>query len=152
SAWRSTPMIWASVKRLFFIGISSSILPRKFYVRIPLTTGRITGVPRHAALTAALDSLPPLAAMNVLIKYQTLGIRDIVTHRAATIARDEKRGARAGAALQGETSARTGPPGLRAGGQNVTRRPRPNSRGSAISAASFVLTDSAARLSKTLFT
>ncbi|WP_237401211.1 hypothetical protein, partial [Rhodovulum sulfidophilum] len=42
SAWRSAPMIWASVKRLFFIGISSSILPRKFYVRIPLTKGRIT--------------------------------------------------------------------------------------------------------------
>jgi hypothetical protein len=37
-------MIWASVKRLFFIGISSSILPRKFYVRIPLTMGRITVV------------------------------------------------------------------------------------------------------------
>ncbi len=35
-------MIWASVKRLFFIGISSSILPRKFYFRIPLTTGWIT--------------------------------------------------------------------------------------------------------------
>ncbi|WP_205518853.1 hypothetical protein, partial [Pseudotabrizicola algicola] len=41
-AWRSTPMIWASVKRLFFIGISSFILPRKFYFRIPLTMGRIT--------------------------------------------------------------------------------------------------------------
>jgi len=30
------------VKRLFFIGISSSILPRKFYFCIPLTMGRIT--------------------------------------------------------------------------------------------------------------
>ena len=35
-------MIWASVKRLFFIGISSSITPRKFYLRTPLTIGRIT--------------------------------------------------------------------------------------------------------------
>ena len=31
-----------TVKRLFFIGISSLILPRKFYFRIPLTMGRIT--------------------------------------------------------------------------------------------------------------
>ncbi len=30
------PTIRASVKRLFFIGISSIILPGKFYVRIPL--------------------------------------------------------------------------------------------------------------------
>ena len=29
-----------SVKRFFLIGISSSILPRKFYLRIPLTIGR----------------------------------------------------------------------------------------------------------------
>jgi hypothetical protein len=32
----------SELKRLFFIGISSSILPRKFYRRIPLTMGRIT--------------------------------------------------------------------------------------------------------------
>lgn len=35
-------MIRASVKRLFFIGISSSILPRKFHARIRLTIERIT--------------------------------------------------------------------------------------------------------------
>ncbi|WP_423211495.1 hypothetical protein [Paracoccus yeei] len=35
------------MKRLFFIGISSSILPRKFYLRIPLTTGRITITRAH---------------------------------------------------------------------------------------------------------
>jgi len=35
-------MIWASVKRVFFIGISSFILPRKFYFRIPLRSGGIT--------------------------------------------------------------------------------------------------------------
>lgn len=34
-------MIWASVNQVFFIGISSFILPRKLYLRIPLTTGRI---------------------------------------------------------------------------------------------------------------
>ncbi len=28
-------MIWASVKRVFFIGNSSVILPRKFHFRIP---------------------------------------------------------------------------------------------------------------------
>ena len=38
-------MIWASVKRVFFIGISSVILPRKFYFRIPLRSG---GLPREA--------------------------------------------------------------------------------------------------------
>ena len=32
------------MKRLFFIGISSSITPRKFYLRIPLTMGTITGM------------------------------------------------------------------------------------------------------------
>ncbi|SHF98158.1 hypothetical protein SAMN05444149_107147, partial [Pseudosulfitobacter pseudonitzschiae] len=31
-----------SVKRVFFIGISSFILPRKFYFRIPLRSGGIT--------------------------------------------------------------------------------------------------------------
>jgi len=30
------------VKRVFFIGISSFILPRKFYFRIPLRSGGIT--------------------------------------------------------------------------------------------------------------
>ncbi|NKX41409.1 hypothetical protein HGG71_07985, partial [Rhodobacteraceae bacterium R_SAG2] len=35
-------MIWASVKRVFFNGISSFILPRKFYFRIPLRSGGIT--------------------------------------------------------------------------------------------------------------
>ena len=40
-------MIWASVKRVFFIGISSFILPRKFYFRIPLRSGGIT-MPRLA--------------------------------------------------------------------------------------------------------
>lgn len=35
SACRSTPMIRVAVKRLFFIGISSSNLPRKIYVRLP---------------------------------------------------------------------------------------------------------------------
>lgn len=44
-------MIWAWVKRLFCIGISSFILPRKFYVCIPLTIGRITvhNHPYHGA-------------------------------------------------------------------------------------------------------
>lgn len=42
SIWRSTPMIWASVKRAFFIGISSFILPRKFGFRIPSRSGGIT--------------------------------------------------------------------------------------------------------------
>ncbi|MFG6505919.1 NYN domain-containing protein [Sulfitobacter sp. Ks16] len=50
SIWRSTPMIWASVKRVFFIGISSFILPRKFYFRIPLTSGGITPSGRHGAI------------------------------------------------------------------------------------------------------
>jgi hypothetical protein len=35
-------MIWASVKRLFFIRISSFILPRKFYLPNPLFAGGIT--------------------------------------------------------------------------------------------------------------
>ena len=39
SIWRSTAMIEASVKRVFFIKISSFILPRKFYSRIPLRSG-----------------------------------------------------------------------------------------------------------------
>ena len=39
SIWRSTAMIWASVNRVFFIGISSFILPRKFYFRTPLISG-----------------------------------------------------------------------------------------------------------------
>ena len=44
SIWRSTPMICASVNRVFFIGISSFILPRKFYFRIPLRSGGITRI------------------------------------------------------------------------------------------------------------
>tara|TARA_Y100000588_G_C13624930_1_gene657013 strand:- start:275 stop:535 length:261 start_codon:yes stop_codon:yes gene_type:complete len=36
---RSTPMIWASVNRVFFTGISSFILPRKFNFRILSTSG-----------------------------------------------------------------------------------------------------------------
>jgi len=35
-------MIWASVNRVFFIGLSSFILPRKFYFRIHLRSGAIT--------------------------------------------------------------------------------------------------------------
>ena len=42
SAWRNTPMIWASVKRLVFITISSCNVPRKFYVHIPSFSGGIT--------------------------------------------------------------------------------------------------------------
>jgi hypothetical protein len=37
-----TPLIRAAVKRLFFMGVSSFILPRKFDLPIPLFTGRIT--------------------------------------------------------------------------------------------------------------
>jgi hypothetical protein len=50
-------MIWASVKRLFFIGISSSILPRKFYVRTPLTMERITAVPGGLKLLELADCI-----------------------------------------------------------------------------------------------
>ena len=41
-------MTWASVNRVFFIGISSFILPRKFYFRIPLRSGGITEPALHA--------------------------------------------------------------------------------------------------------
>ena len=39
-------MIWASVNRVFFIGLSSFILPRKFGFRIHLRSGAITGAAR----------------------------------------------------------------------------------------------------------
>ena len=43
SICRSTTMIWASVKRLLFIRLSSFILPKEFYFRIPL---RLGGLPQ----------------------------------------------------------------------------------------------------------
>ena len=42
SIWRSTPMTWAAVNRVVFIGMSSVILPGKLYFRIPLRSGGIT--------------------------------------------------------------------------------------------------------------
>jgi hypothetical protein len=35
-------MTWAAVNRVVFIGMSSVILPRKLYFRIPLRSGGIT--------------------------------------------------------------------------------------------------------------
>jgi hypothetical protein len=60
-------MIWASVKRLFFIGISSSILQRKFYLRIPLTMGRITLSPADAQA-----KLIPTGGSDVLLTMPVL--------------------------------------------------------------------------------
>jgi len=42
SIWRSTPMNCASVNRVFLIGISSFILPRKFFFRISFRSVGIT--------------------------------------------------------------------------------------------------------------
>ena len=50
SIYRSMPMIWASVNRVVFIEIPSSILPRKFYFRIPLKSGG--GAPCNGPLPA----------------------------------------------------------------------------------------------------
>jgi hypothetical protein len=52
-------MICASVNRVFFIGISSLILPRKLYFRIPLRSGRITqaGLDRGIAETRLATTL-----------------------------------------------------------------------------------------------
>jgi hypothetical protein len=47
------PRIWASVKRVFFIAISSLIPPRKFYFRIPFLSG---GLPSAAADEQYLSS------------------------------------------------------------------------------------------------
>ncbi|MBO9455303.1 hypothetical protein J7376_16815, partial [Paracoccus sp. R12_1] len=62
--WRSTPMIWASVYRVFFIGISSVILPRKFYFRIPLRSGGITAA--HACKYRGLSSFPRTPCIETL--------------------------------------------------------------------------------------
>ncbi len=39
SAWRRIARIWGSLYLVIFIKISSDILPRKFYFRIPLVSG-----------------------------------------------------------------------------------------------------------------
>ena len=42
SPWRRIARIWGSLYLVIFIKISSDILPRKFYFRIPLVSGGIT--------------------------------------------------------------------------------------------------------------
>ena len=42
SPWRRIARIWRSLYLVIFIKISSDILPRKFYFRIPLVSGGIT--------------------------------------------------------------------------------------------------------------
>ena len=42
SLWRRIARIWGSLYLVIFIKISSDILPRKFYFRIPLVSGGIT--------------------------------------------------------------------------------------------------------------
>ncbi|PIL18722.1 hypothetical protein P775_19310 [Puniceibacterium antarcticum] len=42
--WRSIARIWSSLNLVIFIRVSSVILLRKFYVRIPLVAGRITAL------------------------------------------------------------------------------------------------------------
>ena len=51
-------MIWASVNRVFFIGISSFILPRKFYFHIPLRSGGITILIVDDPLAARAEAFP----------------------------------------------------------------------------------------------
>ena len=46
SAWRRIVRIWGSLYLVIFIKISSDILPRKFYFRIPLVSG---GLPNLGA-------------------------------------------------------------------------------------------------------
>jgi hypothetical protein len=41
-AWRRIARIWGALYLVIFIKISSDILPRKFYFRIPLVSGGIT--------------------------------------------------------------------------------------------------------------
>ena len=46
SAWRRIARIWGSLYLVIFIKISSDILPRKSYFRIPLGSGLITRISR----------------------------------------------------------------------------------------------------------
>jgi MFS family permease len=74
--WRSTPMIWASAKRLFFIGISSPILPRKFYVHIPLAMGRITEAGPHKFAVKAQNTWEVLVENRCQqVKYALILLR-----------------------------------------------------------------------------
>jgi|GEM_PF-6251060 len=56
SAWRRIARICGTFNLVIFIRISSGILLRKFYVRIPLVLGRVTHLPRAQMLFSVCQS------------------------------------------------------------------------------------------------
>ncbi|SDE53304.1 hypothetical protein SAMN05421538_107168, partial [Paracoccus isoporae] len=57
-----------SVNLVFFIRISSSSLPRKFYFRIPLTMGRITLYPNIISLGGGADTMAATHSGHLIIR------------------------------------------------------------------------------------
>lgn len=63
-------MICASVNRVFFIGISSFILPRKFFFRIPLLKGGAITPPQTFSCRQSGDTASDDMVANIHSVFQ----------------------------------------------------------------------------------